>query len=1139
MSSKSRAKYGPRPARTAGLSTRAAIVAVLSSALLVSLCTGCSRNYWRTQADFDTYNEVLKKTRDPRWDLPRVTVEADPRSRFFDPFDPDHEPLPPDDPAAAQYMVRASGWNGYKSWHKLGESLTVENPQWLANFGFSPEMIPGKSNEFLATEKQAADVLDEETPGPLPMNAPNGMTPGQSAQGSPASSQIAALGAGSKATTQKSAIQLVNHEVMEVAQGGAELPPPPVPPVPNADPFPEVPGAAPAANEGNMPAMLPGANADGQVAQNTDDPITTGRQVPTIDRLTLEQAIELANLNNRTYQSIIEDVYLAALDLTFQQFQFNVRYLGFSGEPNGGLEYRNTPGGPNNLAMNGRFGVSQLLPTGGQWVAELTNNTLWLFSGPNQTASVSVLSYSLVQPLLLGAGRKVVMENLTQQERQVLYSVRTLARYRKIFFSDTVINGPGGGFLGLLRQYQQVRNQKDNIQALIVQVERLRALNSAKPQVFLQRVEPFPVDLNPPAEFAAQLVLNPARLEVGWRGPMTAEMRDRLMALSTSTAWREAINNAYRQLETETISLDIAQLVTRLANSENALRSAERSFQDNLDQFKLQLGVPTDFQISIKTDILKQFELIDPLLNARENEVIAFVNDVSLLDDSVVDVATLERVTSLFDEMMDRIEKDSLETVRIDFERVAANEAYRLAHLPTLNQREQYRKNLERDAQIFASQLKDFAGIRERIDIVRSRPANTPWTPAQWRDAVFEIKNCREDLLQVTQSLKVVQLGLRVELIKLADFDLAFDQVVELAMENRLDLMNQRAFVVDSRRQMEVAANRLQAQVNLVAEGDVGTSGGNKPFDFRGTNSQYRAGVQVTAPLDQIIERNNYRESQINYQRARRAYMALEDDVKADVRAEWRQLSVLRQNFETARQTLRFSAMQLDLAIENNNAPTNAAAAGNAGRTNQGGNTGLNLLNALNAILGAQNDLIGIWVDYERNRINIYRDMDIMQVDERGIWIDDIYQNRTSPAASDNNEPAYDTASLPPTAALLVSVGTEELLQRERSSRVRTGRISLPAPGVVAAVSGYGNGSTADSSFDQRNSGAIQQVRFEEPSRSASNSHPVFDSRSTQTGTGQEAQRGLGQMDRTDTPAGSRSGWRPRVPTVRDDQSRP
>jgi hypothetical protein len=1102
------------------------ILLALCGGLLLSSLTGCSRNFWRTQADFDTYNEVLKKTRDPRWDLPRVTVEADARSRFFDPFDPDHEPLPPDDPAAAQYMVRASGWNGYKSWHKLGESLTVENPQWLANFGFSPEMIPGRNDEFVATERKAAEILDQETPVGIPM------APG-----------IEPMSDATKSGTPKASaggIQLVNHEVAAPAQTGDLVPPAPA--------IEELPGyqagTAPAQatvsatvqTPGNEPSMLPGMAASSEANASPADPNTTGRQVPTLNEMTLEQAIELANLNNRDYQSTIEDVYLAALDLTFEQYQFNVRYLGFGGEPGGGLEYRNTPGGPNNLAGNSNFGVSQLLPTGGQWIAELTNNTLWLFSGPNQTNSVSILSYSLVQPLLLGAGRKVVLENLTQQERQVLYSVRTLARFRKIFFSDTVINGPGGGFLGLLRQYQQVRNQKDNIQALIVQVERLRALNSAKPQVFTQRVEPFPLDLNPPPEFAGQLILNPAKLEIGWRGPMSAEVRNQLLTLSTSGAWRDAVEAAYRQLETETISLDIAQLVTRLANSENALRSAERSFQDNLDLFKFQLGIPTDFQISIKTEILKQFELIDPRLNDRENEVIAFVNDVSLLDDTVVDVPQFRAVAQRFSEAMDRIEQDSLETVRLDFQRVAANESYRLAHLPQSIQREQYRKNLERDAQVFESQLKDFAEIRERIDILRSRPENAPWTPDQWKDAVFEIKNCREDLLQVTQSLKVVQLGLRVELIKLADFDLGFDGVVQLAVDNRLDLMNQRAFVVDSRRRMEVAANRLQAQVNLVAEGDIGTSVGNKPFDFRGSNSQYRAGVQVTAPLDQIIERNNYRESQINYQRARRAYMALEDDVKADVRAEWRQLAVLRQNFETARQTLRFSAMQLDLAIENNNAPANAATAGNAGRTNQGGNTGLNLLNALNAILSAQNDLIGIWVDYERNRINIYRDMDIMQVDERGIWIDEIYQSRTSTADPANNEPAYDAASLPPTAARIVTLGTQELLQRERSLVSRPvvsgiGRLNLPAPASVGDTSGFGNGVALGGSLPV---GSIRQVGYED--LTGGNTSPVVHSGVPQTGTGQETQGGLGQMDRPHPAPGSRSGWRPHVPAVRDDQ---
>lgn len=45
------------------------------------------------------------KTRDPRWDLPRVTVDADSRSRFYDPYDLTKPPLPPDDPAADRKSV--------------------------------------------------------------------------------------------------------------------------------------------------------------------------------------------------------------------------------------------------------------------------------------------------------------------------------------------------------------------------------------------------------------------------------------------------------------------------------------------------------------------------------------------------------------------------------------------------------------------------------------------------------------------------------------------------------------------------------------------------------------------------------------------------------------------------------------------------------------------------------------------------------------------------------------------------------------------------------------------------------------------------------------------------------------------------
>jgi hypothetical protein len=273
----------------------------------------------------------------------------------------------------------------------------------------------------------------------------------------------------------------------------------------------------------------------------------------------------------------------------------------------------------------------------------------------------------------------------------------------------------------------------------------------------------------------------------------------------------------------------------------------------------------------------------------------------------------------------------------------------------------------------------------------------------------------REDLLQLAQSLRAIQAGLRSELISLARFEMTQEAAVQLALENRLDLMNARAEVMDARRLMEVAANRLEASLNVVARGDIGSSGGNKPFDFRGDRSTFQAGVQFTAPLDQVLERNAYRQSQINYQRARRNYMELEDDIKLVVRTQWRQLQVLKQNFETARQNLRIAALQLDSTIETFNQP---ARPGQAAGGTQAGNQGLNLINALQSVLNAQNELIRIWVQYEQNRINIHRDMDIMQVDERGIWIDPVYQNLTSglPATPTLSEPPHEFDAPPPGA---------------------------------------------------------------------------------------------------------------------------
>jgi len=891
---------------TYSMTTRLAMAALCCCTL--TGMAGCSRMFWRSQADFDTYNQLLEKTQDPRWDLPRLTVEPDPRSRFFDGTDPDAPPLPPDDPAAHVFMHEVDKMPGYKSWHAFGDSMTVENPQWLANFAFEPKI-----------EQASWEEPDEHL-----------------------------------------------------------------------------------------------------------DPTASRPSLPSIRNLTLDQAIEISNIHSREYQTQMENVYLSSLLLTFDRFQFNVRYLGLGrNEPGSSLTYLNTPSVRDDLQFNSRFGVSQLLPTGGQWALELANNTLWLFSGENQTSSSSLLSYSITQPLLLGAGRKIVLEGLTQSERSVLYDVRSLARFRKIFFSDIVVNGNGGGYLGLLRQQQQVLNQRGNILALAVQIERLREV-SAQPQP--EPLEVLPENVAIPEDMTDRLRHDAIRKRLTWRGEMSAGERQRLLALSNDPTWTQAIENLFSRTQSGVVTLDLAQLLTRLSSQENSLRDAERQFLDSLDQYKLELGLPTDFQLTIDTSLLKQFELISPQINTLEQAILEYKQQLAQIEEGGV---TPEEVTTALEgieQLRQRVRNEGLDLIESDFRRVDEALPERLKTVSDKYDRDIIVKDLERSRIVYREVVLDlFSELTQDLQDLQKLASTNELQTLERVTALRDVDKIREVLLQVTQSLKAVQAGLRSELITIQEFHMSQEEVVQQALENRLDLMNARASVMDARRQMEVAANRLEAVLNVVATGDIGTSGGNKPFDFRGDQSTFRAGVQFTAPLDQVLERNNYRASQIEYQRARRAYMLLEDQVKLDVRSEWRQIQVLRQNIETARQNLRIAAVQLDSAIETFNAPGSAARTGGSGGS-ASGNQGLNLLNALQSVLNAQNDLIRIWVQYEQNRINIHRDMDIMQVDERGVWIDPVYQNMMSVSAPQPtlSEPADEHLRIDPPGVLPIEPGDTE-----------------------------------------------------------------------------------------------------------------
>ena len=96
----------------------------------IVVASGCSRAKYRIQADREAYDVIAERNADPRWCATDFGIDMDPRSRFFDPYNPDRSPMPADDPTSHQYMQVVDGKKGWSHWDANGERIGLENPAW-------------------------------------------------------------------------------------------------------------------------------------------------------------------------------------------------------------------------------------------------------------------------------------------------------------------------------------------------------------------------------------------------------------------------------------------------------------------------------------------------------------------------------------------------------------------------------------------------------------------------------------------------------------------------------------------------------------------------------------------------------------------------------------------------------------------------------------------------------------------------------------------------------------------------------------------------------------------------------------------------------------------------------------------------
>jgi len=196
---------------------------------------------------------------------------------------------------------------------------------------------------------------------------------------------------------------------------------------------------------------------------------------------------------------------------------------------------------------------------------------------------------------------------------------------------------------------------------------------------------------------------------------------------------------------------------------------------------------------------------------------------------------------------------------------------------------------------------------------------------------------------------------------------------IKLALENRLDLRVANGAVYDAQRQVVVAADALRAGLTLggrAAWGGAPRNAGERDvgIDFR--DAAYSSTLSFDLPIERTRERNNYRNSLINLERATRSVQTLEDTIKASLRSELRTLI-------ESRESLKISAQQVVIA---DNSVKNAKMQLDAGRLQI-----RDLLDTQDQLLSAKLGLTAAIIRYRTAELQLQRDLDLLTITREGL----------------------------------------------------------------------------------------------------------------------------------------------------------
>ena len=702
--------------------------------------------------------------------------------------------------------------------------------------------------------------------------------------------------------------------------------------------------------------------------------------------LSLEQAVELGVVNSPQYQTFREQLFQAALPVTQQRFNFAFQWAAsedFIRKWAGSGTSATTNGPPaNNWTGRSTVSARKLFSTGALLTFDFVNTNVWNFLSPNHFTSTSNINLNLAQPFLQGGGRAVTLEPVTQAERNLFYAIRSYARFREQFFVSIAL---GSSLPSSLASASGTNSSSGPISTL------------------------------------AALGIASTDVQGGFVGYLSTLFRecdlacDKKLVLDLERALR--IYEGYQEGGLFS-PLQVSQVRSTLLSSRNTVLNDQQLLDNALDQFKLVLGLPANLPLILEDsparEITRQLDRYYAVITDSDTAYKAIEGKEDLAP---------EKLRAFLLEIFTRgpLVRDTKYQRTLPASWKAWAKATDAALQTRLDQlREKRRKLLDRRTELevegktlSAEETRQLNADDLEADLGALEQALRRYEAKSWEKAATAEKRRLERIkafrltAYAAQAVLVAARNERLETVAklwpelpkapLCDIDLSTAEVqkaqqaaVQHALSSRWDLMNARAQLVDSWRQLRVTANALMGVFNVQYNLTSATpAGGSNPLAFSTSRSTSTLTLDTQLPLNRLAQRNAYRIALINYQQQRRALMTLEDNIAVQVRFDVRQLQLFGASYTIQKRVIESLYAQVESALEVITAPTDPSQLQSSGASGQATAAALTsqYLGALNSLNNAQVRMYDIWLSYQATRMQLYLDLESLKMDNRGVWL--------------------------------------------------------------------------------------------------------------------------------------------------------